>query len=128
MPDFISDFARGVPLPASALDATRDEGPLYEILTERQRLAVGEFAATIFPDRQVTKRMWRHIVATPTGHRYAVFKTLDECLHYCEAMELAPVGLFVCGRAILASAPLTPSPPSDANQLALFDDTPRDAS
>lgn len=99
----------------------RADAPWLAYFTEEQKAAMNGWALVIWPDVQVTKRMQRHIVMRPDGTRMAVFKTLTECVDYAEALELAPVGLFVAGRAILASAALTPTPPSDANQLGLFD-------
>jgi len=118
----ISDFAPVDHGTARSANDGGDAPPWLAYFTDEQRAQMTAWPAVIWPDCQVTKRMWRHIVMTGSGHRMAVFRTLDECLDYCEAMELAPVGLFVCGRAILASAPLTPPPPSDANQMVLFDD------
>lgn len=117
----ISDFAHGSPLPVAYSSPVRDEVPWLQYFTPEQREAMKAWGAVIWPDVQVTKRMRRHMVMTPEGHRMAVFATLEECLDYAEALEVAPVGLFVCGRAILASAPLTTPPTSDPNQLQLFD-------
>jgi len=121
VPDTISDFAHGKPLLASTVDAVRDAVPWLDYLTDRERQLLPLFDVVILPDMQVTKRMQRHMVVAHNGHRMAVFKTLDECWLYAEALELATVGLVVAGRAV----PLNPArsaPPSlDPNQMGLFD-------
>lgn len=121
MPVNISDFAHGKPLPASTPDAAREDAPWMNILSDRERAQMRAFAAVIFPDRPITRRLTRHVLVTPTGHKFAALKTVEECWLYAQAMELTPVGLSV-GEGVVSLEPLL-HPPSlpDANQMGLFD-------
>jgi len=121
MPETISDFAHGKPLAASSVDAARDDAPWMNILSDAERLAMRAFAATIFPDRPITRRLTRHVIVTPTGHKFAAFKTIEECWLYAEAMELTPVGLAIAERVISLNPLVTVPPSLDPNQLGLFD-------
>jgi len=58
------------------------------------------FAAVIWPDRPITRRLTRHVLTTPTGHKFAALKTIEECWLYAQAMDLQPVGLSVGDRVI----------------------------
>lgn len=79
------------------------------------------YAAVIWPDRPITRRLTRHVVTTPTGHKYYAARTFEEAWLYIEAAELAPVGVACGGRVIPLNPPSSPPPPSDADQMWLFD-------
>jgi len=121
VPDTISDSAHGKPLPVATDDAARDDMPWLNIFTPEERAIIRQCDCLIWPDRPITRRLTRHVLTTKGGHRLQALKTLDECWEYAQAQDWATVGIMVCGRAILASAPLTLTPPSDPNQMGLFD-------
>lgn len=121
MPVIISETVNGKPSAVSSVEPGRDDAPWLNILTDRERAEMRAFAAVIFPDRQITRRLRRHAICTPTGHKFAAFLTIEECWLYAQALELAPVGL-ACGERVIALNPLAlSSPPSDPHQMGLFD-------
>lgn len=121
MPEIISETVDGKPSPVSDVVPGRDDAPWLNVLTDRERIEMRSFAAVIFPDRQITRRLRRHVICTPTGHKFAAFLTIEECWLYAQALELAPVGL-ACGERVMSVNPLAlPLPPSDPNQMVLFD-------
>jgi len=109
-PVIISDFAHGKPLPAQQPDAVRDAAPWLSVLSDRQRSEMAGFAVVIWPDRPITRRLTRHLLTTPTGHKFAALKTLEECWLYAQAMELEPVGLGVGDRVIALNPVPSPRP------------------
>jgi len=123
MPDFISDFAHGSPLPASTQDAVRDEAPWMNVLTDQERADMVGFGCVIWPDRPITRRLTRHVVCTPSGHKFGAFKTLTECWLYAEALEVTPVGLGCAGRVLSVNPPRLPRPLSTVSQSMLVDET-----
>lgn len=121
MPVTISDFVNGKPLPQSDAEPARDDAPWLNVLTDRERAEMRAFAAVIFPDRQITRRLRRHVICTPTGHKFAAFLSIEECWLYADALDLQPVGLAV-GERVIALNPLASVLPSlDPNQFGLFD-------
>jgi len=121
MPDLISEYVNGQPRPASQVEAGVDDAPWLSVLTDRERTEMRAFAAVIFPDRQITRRLRRHVICTPSGHKFASFLSIEECWLYAQASELQPVGLSV-GDRVIALNPIAYSQPSlDPNKLGLFD-------
>jgi len=95
--------------------------PWFQLFTDAERKAMKLFRVVIFPDRQITRRLKRHLVATPEGAEIYAASSFEEALAYIEAQELTPVGVW-CGDGpySLSPSPSIPLPP-DPGQMVLFD-------
>ena len=113
-PVIISDFVREAPSLASTPSPAPEDAPWLAVLSDRQRREMQGFAAVIWPDRPITRRLTRHLLTTPTGHKFAALKTIEECWLYAQAMELEPVGLGVGDRVISLNPIPSPRPLSCA--------------
>jgi len=99
-PVIISDFAPDGTRPASTAPAGGDVPPWIRLLSDQERADMEGFAVVIWPDRPITRRLTRHVLTTPTGHKFAALMTIEECWQWAEAHELSPVGLSVGDRVI----------------------------
>jgi len=109
-PVIISDFAPGAPGPASTAGTGGDVPPWIRLLSDLEREQMQGFAAVIWPDRPITRRLTRHVLTTPTGHKFAALKTIEECWQWAEAHELSPVGVSV-GDRVISLNPIPYRPP-----------------
>jgi len=121
-PILISDFAPVEPRPASTAPDRGDDAPWMQVLSDAERALMVGYAAIIWPDRPITRRLTRHVICNSTGQKFAAFKTLEECWLWAEAHDLAPVGLGCAGRVIALNPSRLPSPLSPSTEGALFDE------